>query len=100
MDIVVAERALVAESPDGNRTAIQVRIGRPVKVAERTWTCPLSLEGLGSVSDGLGTDSWGALTVAIGVVRQQLTVCIEKGARLICGQDGSDIDLDDLFPSF
>lgn len=100
MDIVVAERALVAESPEGERTPINVRIGRPFRVAEKTWTCPLRLDGLGRVSDGLGTDSWSALTVAIGVARQQLNVCIEKGARLVCGQEGTEIDLDDLFPSF
>lgn len=100
MDIVVAERALVAESPEGERTPINVRIGRPFKVADRTWSCPLLMDGLGSVSDGLGTDSWGALTVAIGVARQQLGLCVEKGARLVCEQDGSDINLDDLFPSF
>ena len=100
MDIVVAERALVAESAEGDRKPITLRIGRPFRVAEKTWTCPLRLEGLGSVSDGLGTDSWSALTVAIGVARQQLSLCVEKGARLVCGQDGSDIDLDDLFPSF
>ena len=100
MDIVVAERELVAESPEGDRTPIQVCIGRPFKVAEKTWSCPLTLQGLGSVSDGLGTDSWSALTVAIGVARQQLSLCVEKGARLLCGHDGSDVDLDDLFPRF
>ncbi|MBT8132645.1 MAG: hypothetical protein KJO35_10280 [Gammaproteobacteria bacterium] len=100
MDIVVAERELVAESDEGERTPIQVRIGRPFKVADRTWSCPLRLEGLGSVSDGLGTDSWSALTVAIGVARQQLAILQEKGARLVCGEDGSDIELDDLFPRF
>ena len=100
MDIVVAEVALVAESPEGDRTPIKLRIGRPFRVAEKTWTCPLRLEGLGSVSDGLGTDSWSALTVAIGVARQHLSLCIEKGARLVYGRDGSAINLDDLFPSF
>lgn len=100
MDIVVAERALVAEYPEGDRTPIQVRIGRPYKVAEKTWTCPLKLDGLGSVSDGLGTDSWSALTVAIGVARQQLKICVEKGARLLCRDDDSEIELDDLFPQF
>ncbi|NNF66148.1 MAG: hypothetical protein HKM98_01420 [Gammaproteobacteria bacterium] len=100
MDIVVAERDLVAESADGDRTPIQVRIGRPFKVAERTWSCPLLLDGLGSVSDGLGTDSWGALTVAIGVARQQLTLLVDRGARLVCEHDGSELNLDDLFPQF
>ncbi len=99
MDIVVAKRALVAKSAEGD-TPIELCIGRPFKVAEQTWTCPLQLEGLGSVSDGLGTDSWSALTVAIGVARQHLSACVEKGARLVCGDDGSDIELDDLFPQF
>ena len=100
MDIVVAERALVAESPEGERTPIQVRIGRPFKVAEQTWTCPLKLDGLGAVSDGLGTDSWSALTVAIGVARQHLKICVEKGAKLVSESDGSELQLDDLFPQF
>ncbi|NNF16569.1 MAG: hypothetical protein HKN70_07460 [Gammaproteobacteria bacterium] len=100
MDIVVAERALVAESPEGDRTSIHVTVGRPFKVAEQTWSCPLRLDGLGSVSDGLGVDSWSALTVAIGVVHQHLTACIEQGMRLVCAYDNSDIDLDDLFPRF
>lgn len=100
MDIVVAERSLLAETPEGEKTPIQVRIGRPVKVAEKTWTCPLKLDGLGTVSDGLGTDSWSALTVAIGVARQQLKICIERGTKLLCQDDGSEIELDDLFPQF
>ncbi|MDH3588595.1 MAG: hypothetical protein OEQ74_04255 [Gammaproteobacteria bacterium] len=100
MDIVVAERAIVAESPDGERTPIQVIIGRPFKVADKTWSCPLELDGLGAVSDGLGTDSWSALTVAIGVARQRLKMCIEKGARLVCETEGNEIELDDLFPQF
>lgn len=100
MDIVVAEKEIVAETADGASHPIKVTIGRPFKVAERTWSCPLQLDGLGSVSDGLGTDSLSALTVAIGVARQQLERRIEQGDRLIAGDDGSDVNLADLFPQF
>ena len=100
MDIVVAEKSLFAEGEDGERTPITVTLGRPYKVADRTWSCPLRLKGVGTVSDGLGTDSWSALTVAIGVARQQLDGLVEKGQRLVCGDDDSELDLDDLFPQF
>lgn len=100
MDIVVAEKALVAESPEGDRRPIKVTIGRPFKVAEHTWSCPLNLEGLGAVSDGLGTDSWHALTVAIGVARQQLAHRVATGDRIICGQSGEAVAIEDLFPEF
>lgn len=99
MDIVVAEKSMVAEAEDGTRKPIKVTIGRPYRVAEKTWSCPLRLEGVGRVSDGLGADSWSALTVAIGVVRQQLDR-IAQESRLVCSSDGSEIDLDDLFPQF
>lgn len=100
MDIVVAEKDLVAEAQDGAKTPVKVTIGRPYKVADKTWTCPLRLEGLGRVSDGLGTDSWSALTVAIGVVRQHLSNTVAQGTRLTCAAEGTDVDLDDLFPQF
>ena len=100
MDIVVAEKTLYAEGDNGERTPIKVTLGRPYKVADRTWSCPLKLDGVGAVSDGLGTDSWSALTVAIGVARQQLDNLVEKGQRLVCGDDDSELDLDDLFPQF
>lgn len=100
MDIVVAEKELFAENPAGERSKITVTLGRPYKVAERTWTCPLRLDGLGMVSDGLGTDSWSALTVAIGVARQHLDHLVAKGQRLVCGDDDSELNLDDLFPQF
>lgn len=99
MDIVVAEKNLVAESDDGARIPIKVTIGRPVCVGNQTWTCPIEVDGLGRVSDGLGTDSWNALTVAIGVVRQKLSDVAEE-ARLTCSTDGVEIDIDDLFPEF
>ena len=99
MDIVVAEKDLIAETDDGEQTPIKVTIGRPYRVADKTWSCPLKLDGLGSVSDGLGTDSWSALTVAIGVVRQRLSD-VAREARLTCSSDGTEIDLDDLFPQF
>lgn len=99
MDIVVAEKSMVAESADGTRKPIKIAIGRPYRVAEKTWTCPLRLDGVGRVSDGLGADSWSALTVAIGVVRQQLDR-VAQNARLLCSSDDSEIVLDDLFPQF
>lgn len=100
MDIVVAQKALVAESPEGNRQPIKVTIGRPFEVADRTWSCPLNLEGLGAVSDGLGTDSFSALTVAIGVARQRLADRVANGDRIRCGDSGEAVDLEDLFPTF
>lgn len=100
MDIVVAEKALVAETAEGNRQPIRVTIGRPFKVADRTWSCPLRLEGIGAVSDGLGTDSWSALTVAIGVARQHLAQRVAGGDRLTCGESGDDVVIEDLFPQF
>lgn len=100
MDIVVAEKDLVAEAENGNRTPVKVTIGRPFKVADKTWTCPLQLEGLGQVADGLGTDSWSALTVAIGVVRQALNNKLADGSRLVSSHDGAEVELDDLFPQF
>lgn len=100
MDIVVAQKALVAESAEGNRLPIRVTIGRPFKVAEQTWSCPLRLEGLGAVSDGLGTDSWAALTVAIGVARQHLEHRVANGDRITCGETGDEVAIEDLFPKF
>ena len=100
MDLVVAEKELFAEGEGGERRSIKVTLGRPYKVADKTWSCPLKLDGLGAVSDGLGTDSWSALTVAIGVARQQLDRLVDKGQRLVCGDDDRELDLDDLFPQF
>ncbi|AQZ63629.1 unnamed protein product [[Actinomadura] parvosata subsp. kistnae] len=78
----VAERLLEAVAPDGTRTPVTVRLGRPRpddSSAHGDWCCPCRIVGLGEdiVTVAFGVDSLQALL--LGVYKVRLT--LEERAR-------------------
>ena len=101
IDIVVARTQLKGCDADGTERRISFAIGRPEKISDGAWSCPVEIDGLPAVTTGtIGCDSWQALTVAIGLVRQGVAFYIADGGSLRWPDDDRSVELDDLFPEF
>ena len=101
IDIVVARTQLTGRDADGTQRKISFAIGRPEKISDGAWSCPVEIHGLPAVTTGtIGCDSWQALTVAIGLVKQGVSFYLADGGSLSWPDDERSVALDDLFPEF
>ena len=101
MGDLIAERRIVAVSAKGEKLALCVAVGRPYQVDDVSWACPVRIEGLyAKLHDAVGTDSWQALGLAIGLTRQLLGYFLEDGGKLYWEEGGSEMTLNDLFPQW
>ena len=101
IDIVVARTHVLGRDADGSIREIRFAIGRPEKISDGAWSCPVEINGLPAVTTGtLGCDSWQALTVAIGLVKQGVLYYLSDGGTLLRPDDEREMAVDDLFPEF
>jgi hypothetical protein len=78
----VAERTLTAESTDGVRFTLVLRITAPRPASDDSWICASSIEGLWPPMDTHGADSLQALLLALQTVRGQLMQFVKSGGKL------------------
>jgi hypothetical protein len=95
----VAGRELVGERANGERFNIAIRIGMPYQVNDVSWACPVAADGIDrKLADMHGIDSWQALLLAIGLVRNRLEHFLETGGKLYWPDNPSlEITLYDIF---
>ncbi len=94
----IAERQLACERPNGERTLITLRLGKPYQSSDVDWACPVALEGLyTSLSDMHGVDSFQSLMLAQALLRQLMRSVIEDGGCFRSVEDNEPIDLEALF---
>ncbi|MBL6751598.1 MAG: hypothetical protein ISP90_13815 [Nevskia sp.] len=78
----IAVRDLVAESPDGTRFNVTLRIGAPRPGNHNDWVCSIETEGMSPrLSDSHGTDSMQALLLAISSARSRLNRFAKDGGK-------------------
>jgi hypothetical protein len=96
---IIAERRIFAISAKSEKLMLHIAVGQPYQVDDVSWACPVSIEGLyAKLHDAVGTDSWQALGLAIGLARQLLGYFLEDGGKLYWEEGGSEMTLNDLFP--
>ena len=84
----IAKRDIKAIAPDGRQFTITAHIGRPYKITDDEWACPIALDGLyGPLADQHGIDSWQALKLACALATGLLSSFLEKGDKLFLWSD-------------
>ena len=86
-DPVAMEEVLWARK-DGSEVVLTAKIGKPYRVDEDTWACPVELIGLDEkLPDIPGTGSMQALCLAIGLVKMRLGHLLDRGEALYFSGD-------------
>jgi hypothetical protein len=93
----VAAADFVAVHPDGTRTPLRVRLGKPRSAVANEWTCALALDGLyDDLPAVAGNDALQALGLAWRLAGQLLTSFESQGGRLEF-DDGETVPLSAYF---
>jgi Domain of unknown function (DUF6968) len=96
---IIAETKCFAVFGNGERKLLHLVVGRPYRIDDRSWACPVQLEGLHEkIPNIVGGDSWQALGLAIGLIRQLLGYLVEEGGKLYWEEGGEEMFLKELFP--
>ena len=96
----IAKRELLLIKPDGKESVVTLRIGRPYKVDDLQWSCPVEMEGFHKkLADQSGNDSFQSLMLAQKLIRDLLKYHIEDGGQVLSVEDRSRINITDLFES-
>jgi hypothetical protein len=94
----VAERSIVCERRGGERVCVTLRIGMPYRVSDADWACPVEAEGLfGRLVDIHGIDSFQALVLAQGLLRNLLRHEAEDGSIFWWADTHERLDIDEMF---
>ena len=98
MTHIIAERSLLCQSSEGQKTQITIQISQPEKQAENRWQCQIAVLGLYEDRPSIeGVDSFQALNLAFTVIRQGLEQFQQAGGKLFW-QDGSgELAINDIF---
>lgn len=100
MDSEVASRRMMYISPDGERTAVTLRVGTPRAHPDGGWGCPVEIESwFVDLRDIRGVDSWQALTAGIAFLSRLLQGALVKRGGTLRYLDDEDaiVDLTKLF---
>jgi hypothetical protein len=96
--IAVAERALICERPGGERVRVTVRIGKPFRAGDDDWACPVEAEGLvGRLADIHGVDSFQALILAQGLLRNLMRREAEDGSTFWWADTHEQLNVEEMF---
>jgi hypothetical protein len=83
----VAEHALVWHKRDGEVTVV-ARLGRPYRVEEQCWACPVALDGIdGRYPDHQGVSALQALTLAQRLLATRMLQLVDAGERFMQAGD-------------
>ena len=98
---VVATAEFVFQRADGDKRAVQIRIGAPYAVSALEWACPAEIVGYEPrYPDVSGATSLQALCLAVGLVRSRVEDFMAKGGRVIDTEDDVECDAKDIAATF
>lgn len=80
MEQTIAETKVIVRGPNGEDKHVHIVIGCPYRISEEEAACPVSMDGLyAKISDIHGSDTFHALTLALGFVTLTFKKMEEKG---------------------
>jgi uncharacterized protein DUF6968 len=86
---------------DGSKKPVQLRVGKPYKIADGDWACPCELVGFERRHpDMRGADSMQALCLAISLLRRRLEDFVDKGGKILDADDESEWSLREAMAMF
>ena len=95
---VVAERVLICERANGERVRVTLRIGKPYRASDVSWACPVEADGLFErLADIHGIDSFQALFLAQGLLRNLMRGEAENGSSFWWADTHEELDVDEMF---
>lgn len=94
----IVQTAIDCLSATGERFTASVEIGKPYRVPDGHWACPVKIRGLyDNLADITGEDSLQALCLAASLVRSLLGAVIENGGTLLHPNSNDSYELDATF---
>lgn len=95
---IVAEREIICERANGERVRVTLRIGKPYRVSDGDWACPVEAVGLFErLTDIYGVDSFQALFLAQSLLRNLMRGEAENGSAFWWADTHEKIDVDEMF---
>jgi len=93
----IAQRNLCCVNPAGDALSLQIKISKPRQVNE-LWEVYVDLTGLYDQTFLIkGVDSFQAICLAMGFVRNALEKYLSEGGRLLWADQSGEINLDTMF---
>jgi len=97
-DDAIAERQLICERAGGKRVRVTLRIGKPYRASDVDWACSVAAEGLFEhLADIHGIDSFQALILAQGLLRNLMRSEIEDGGTFWWADTHEELDVEAMF---
>jgi hypothetical protein len=98
MNETIAERKMIFENKNDERKSITIRIGKPYRVSNSEWACPVALDGLyKNLADQYGIDSLQSLNLAMRLAQQLLSNLEEDGGHFFFEEGTSPIAVSEIF---
>lgn len=95
---VIAECKLICRKRNGERIPVTLRLGKPFLSSDVDWACPVAAEGLYQHLTNIhGVDSFQALVLAQGLLRNLMQGEIESGSTFHWPESGEQMSIEDLF---
>lgn len=95
---IIAEREMVCMKPSGEKFLVTICIGKPYRLSDIEWACPVEAKGLyDKLVDIHGVDSFQSLILAVRMLYQLLKDFIENGGRAFWADGKDELTLEDLF---
>jgi hypothetical protein len=93
----IADRSVYFIDQNGETRAVVIKIGKPRRIHE-LWEIYVALDGLYDKTYLIkGVDSFQAVCLAMGFIRNVLAKYIEQGGRFLWSDKSAEIDLDTMF---
>jgi hypothetical protein len=93
----IAQRDVVCVDEAGETQTVKIKISRPRPV-NQLWETYVEMEGLYDKTFLIkGVDSFQAICLAMGFVRNALEKYLEQGGRLLWSDQSGEINLDTMF---
>jgi len=94
----VAQRELICERSNGARVRVILRIGRPYRASDVDWACPVEAQGLFErLADIHGVDSFQALVLAQGLLRNLLRAEVDDGSTFWWADTHEELNIEEMF---
>ena len=95
---IIAAKEMVCMKPSGEKFLVTIRVGKPYRLSDMEWACPVEAEGLcGKLVDIHGVDSFQSLILAIRLLYQLLKSFTENGGRVFWANGKDELILEELF---
>lgn len=94
---IIAKRSLYCVNQSGERATLQIKIGKP-RLVNKLWETHVEMAGLYDKTFVIkGVDSFQAVCLAMGFIRNALEKYLNEGGRLLWSDQSGEIDLDTMF---